>query len=258
MSLILLTNDDGIHSEGIVALAEALNPLGEIIIIAPAREMSAAGHSLTLSQPLKIWQLGSNRWMVDGTPTDCVHLAVYKLMKKPPDLLVSGINKGPNLGDDVTYSGTVSAALEGALHGIPSFAISLVDGGLNDYALAGRFARLLSEKILQDGLPKRTFLNVNIPPGPLKGVKFTHQGRRWYKDTVYEDKDPAGEKVYVIKGEDISWGGGEGSDCDAVDQNYISITPLQLDFTDYRALKEMASWSDFLNIRLQKEDTSED
>ena len=258
MSRILITNDDGIHSEGIIALAEALKPLGEITIIAPAREMSAVGHALTLSQPLKIWQLGSNRWMVEGTPTDCVHLAVFKLMKKKPELLVSGINNGPNLGDDVTYSGTVSAAMEGALHGIPSFAISLVSGELSDYTLAGRFARLLSEKILQDGLPKGTFLNVNIPSSPLRGVRFTHQGRRWYKDTVTEEKDPAGEKVYVIKGVDISEGGGKGSDCDAIEQNYISITPMHLDLTDHRTLKEMASWSDFLNHQLREEGPSED
>jgi len=258
MSRILITNDDGIHSEGIVALAEALSPLGEITIIAPAREMSAAGHSLTLSQPLKIWQLGANRWMVGGTPTDCVHLAVFKLMKKPPELLVSGINNGPNLGDDVTYSGTVSAAMEGALHAIPSFAISLVSGGLSDYALAGRFARLLAEKILRDGLPKGTFLNVNIPPYPHKGVMLTYQGRRWYKDTVTEEHDPEGEKVYIIKGVDISSGGGEGSDCEAVEQNYISITPLHLDLTDHRALKEMASWSNFLNSHFRKGDSSGD
>ena len=258
MSRILITNDDGIHFEGIVALAKALSSLGEITIIAPASEMSAAGHSLTLSQPLKIWQLGSNRWMVDGTPTDCVHLAVYKLMKKPPELLVSGINKGPNLGDDVTYSGTVAAAMEGALHNIPSFAISLVSGGLSDYALAGRFARLLAEKILRDGIPERTFLNVNIPPGPPKGVRFTHQGRRYYKDTVTEEKDPAGAKVYIIKGVDISWGGGQGSDCKAIEENYISITPLQLDLTDHRALREMASWSDFLNRQFQGGGSSED
>ena len=258
MSRILITNDDGIHSEGIIALAAALSPLGEITIIAPAREMSAAGHSLTLSQPLKIWQLGANQWMVEGTPTDCVHLAVFKLMKKPPELLVSGINNGPNLGDDVTYSGTVSAAMEGALHAIPSFAISLVSGGLSEYAMAGRFARMLAEKILQDGLPKGTFLNVNIPPGPHKGVMLTHQGWRCYKDTVTEEKDPDGDKVYIIKGVDISCGGGEGSDCEAVEQNYISITPLHLDLTNHRALKDMASWSDFLNGQFRKGATSGD
>jgi len=200
---ILVTNDDGIFSEGITLLAEALGTLGEVWVVAPDREQSATGHSLTLSRPLRMQKMEERRFAVDGTPTDCVNLAVLSLLKDdPPDLVCSGINFGLNLGDDVTYSGTVSATFEGTLLGIPSFAFSQEVAEGFSFAPAAAFARELARIVLADelDLPRDLLLNVNVPAGPIRGVRFARLGRRVYKQSVIEKLDPRGRKYYWIAG----------------------------------------------------------
>ncbi|MBI5048498.1 MAG: 5'/3'-nucleotidase SurE [Deltaproteobacteria bacterium] len=239
---MLVSNDDGIHSEGIKALARALRRVGEVYVVAPDRERSAASHSLTLHRPLRVEQHGSNAYAVDGTPTDCINIAVNGILKKKPDLVVSGINKGGNLGDDVTYSGTVSAAMEGTLLGIPSVAMSLVSRDNFDFKMAARFAARLTRFILKKGLPKDTLLNVNVPAGDVKGYRITKQGKRFYGDSVVEKIDPRGKKYYWIGGDILRWEGGKGTDFEAVANKFISITPVHLDMTNYASFKELHNW----------------
>src|SRR6266508_1636695 len=176
--VILITNDDGIHAAGLTALARALEELGEVWIVAPDREQSAVGHALTLHRPLRVERLGERKLSVNGTPSDCVNLGVLGILPEPPVLVVSGINHGSNLGDDVTYSGTVSAAMEGTLLGVPSIAVSLADGG--DQSVAAEVARLIALRVLVTGLPKKTLLNVNVPEGPPRGIRLTRLGHRVY------------------------------------------------------------------------------
>jgi len=237
MTRILVTNDDGIFSEGIRLLGSALSELGEVTVVAPDREQSATGHSLTLSRPLRMQKVQENWYMVDGTPTDCVNLGVLSLLKdNPPDLVASGINFGSNLGDDVTYSGTVSAGFEGTLLGIPSVAFSqeIAEGFAFD--AAARFARDLFEVLLGEDLPRDLLLNVNVPSGPVQGVSFTKLGRRVYKQSVIEKLDPRGRKYYWIAGTP-QWEKAEGTDFEAVSQGRISVTPLHLDLTHYPGLE---------------------
>lgn len=241
--IILVSNDDGIHSEGIKSLARALKRVGEIFVVAPDRERSAASHSLTLHRPLRVEKHGSNIYAVDGTPTDCINIAVNGILKKKPDLVVSGINKGGNLGDDVTYSGTVSAAMEGTLLGIPSIAISLVSRDNFDFKAAAKFAARLARFILKKELPKDTLLNINVPPGVnVKGYKITKQGKRFYGDAVVEKVDPRGKKYYWIGGDVLKWEGGKDTDFEAIADNFISITPVHLDMTNYASFKELYKW----------------
>lgn len=241
--LILVSNDDGIHSEGIKALAKALKRVGDVCIVAPDREQSAVSHSLTLHRPLRVERHGSNIYAVDGTPTDCINIAVNGILKKKPDLVVSGINKGGNLGDDVTYSGTVSAAMEGTLLGIPSIAISLVSRDNFNFKSASRFAARIARFVLKKGLPKDTLLNVNVPEGSdIKGYRITKQGKRFYGDAVIEKVDPRGKKYYWIGGDVIRWEGGEDTDFKVVASKFISITPVHLDMTNYASFKELYDW----------------
>lgn len=241
--IILVSNDDGIHSEGIKALARALKRVGDVLLVAPDRERSAASHSLTLHRPLRVERHGANVYAVDGTPTDCINIAVNGILKKKPDLVVSGINKGGNLGDDVTYSGTVSAAMEGTLLGIPSIAISLVSRDDFDFKPAARFAAKLARFVLKKGLPKDTLLNVNVPEGSdIKGYRVTKQGKRFYGDAVIEKVDPRGKKYYWIGGDVLRWEGGEDTDFEAVANKFISITPVHLDMTNYASFKELHDW----------------
>lgn len=243
--VILISNDDGIQSEGLHALAKALKTLGEVFVVAPDREQSAAGHSLTLQRPLRVEKVGHNTYAVDGTPTDCINLAVNGIMPSRPNLIVSGINKGGNLGDDITYSGTVSAAMEGTLLGIPSLAISLVSRNDFNFKPAVRFAVKLARFILKKGLPKDTLLNVNVPnvrEGELKGYRVTRQGKRIYGDVIVEKVDPRGKKYYWIGGDELRWEGGKDTDFDAIANNYISITPVHLDMTNYPSFKELLKW----------------
>jgi 5'-nucleotidase len=241
-----VSNDDGFRSDGIVALAEALRSLGSVYVVAPDRERSAAGHSLTLSHPLRVEKVGHRVYAVDGTPTDCVNLAVNGILrKKKVDLLVSGINKGANMGDDITYSGTVSAAMEGTLLGIPSIAVSLVSRNHFRFEAAAKFATQVARKVLRRRLPKDTLLNVNLPNVPLeeiRGVKITRQGKRIYGEAVVEKRDPRGRKYYWIGGDTLQRQDIPGSDLEAVEQNYISITPIHLDLTNYVSLRTLKRW----------------
>jgi 5'/3'-nucleotidase len=244
---ILITNDDGIYSEGIRKLADALRPLGEIIIVAPDREQSAASHALTLNHPLRLLQLEQNEWIVDGTPTDCVNLAVLKLMKdNRPDLVVSGINFGPNLGDDVTYSGTISAAFEGALLNIPSIALSALVGEHFSFVRCAEFAAELTRYVLEQPRNPGIILNVNFPVTEFKGVKVTRLGKRIYSEGVIERLDPRGRKYYWIGGEAPTWHPGEGTDFEAVQNGFVSITPLHLDLTHHDSISRLKPLEELL------------
>jgi len=236
---ILVTNDDGIFSEGLKVLAEALAEVGEVIVVAPDREQSASGHSLTLNRPLRIQKVREHWFTVDGTPTDCVNLGVHGLLKEePPDLVVSGINFGLNMGNDVTYSGTVSAAFEANLHGLPGIAFSQeVEEGFSFLRSAALAHDLLSELLAVGPLPKDLLLNINFPAEEPRGVRWTRLGKRRYKQTVVEKVDPKGRKYYWIAGTP-EWELESGTDQAALTSGIISVTPLHLDLTDYRGLGE--------------------
>ncbi len=235
MLRILVTNDDGVRSEGLVALADALKPLGEVTIVAPLHEASAIGHALTLRRPLRLERFGDRTYAVDGTPTDCVNIAITTVLNGKPDLVVSGINKGWNLGDDVTYSGTVSGAFEGALLGVPSIAVSLqyVVERTFDFTEAARAAHRVARSVLQKGLPAQTFLNINVPKGPSKGFRVTVQAKRNHVTKVTERTDPRGQKYFWIEEGQNEWEPHDRSDYQAVRDGYISVTPLQPDLTAY-------------------------
>lgn len=242
--LIMLTNDDGVMSPGLSSLAESLQGFGRVVIVAPDRNRSAVGHALTLESPLRAEEIRPDVFSIDGTPTDCVNLGIHGLLKEMPDLIVSGINRGGNLGDDITYSGTVCAALEATLMGVPSFAISLDCQCFNDTALttAADFARHLSGQILQHGLPDDTFLNVNVPSGAVSGVLLTRQGKRHYGDAVICKKDPRGRSYYWIGGGDLGFEDIPGSDCNALHEGNISITPLHTNLTNEESLQSLTHW----------------
>jgi 5'-nucleotidase len=234
---ILVTNDDGVHSDGIKALAEALRPLGAVTIVAPIQEASAIGHALTLRRPLRIDTISAGIFAVDGTPTDCVNLAITNVLKGKPDLIVSGINKGWNLGDDVTYSGTVSGALEGALLEIPSIAISAQRVKDEcEFGPSAAAAASVAQAVLERGLPRYTLLNINVPKGPNKGFRVTVQAKRNHVTVVSERMDPRHREYYWIEEGENEWEPHDRSDYQAVRDGYISITPLQPDMTAYDAL----------------------
>jgi len=241
---ILVTNDDGILSPGITSLASSLATVGRVTVVAPDRERSAVGHSLTLHSPLRAEEIQPGIFAVDGTPTDCVHLGIHGLLGERPDLVVSGINKGGNMGDDITYSGTVCAAMEATLMGVPAFAVSLVSDSFlpQDFALAARFAARLTEILAQNKLPSDTFFNVNVPGAGYKGVRVTRQGKRIYEDVLVEKEDPRGRKYYWIGGGELGFHDTEGTDFNAVHAGYISITPLHLDLTNYRSFQALSGW----------------
>jgi len=234
--LILVTNDDGVYAPGIRALFEAVGSLGEALIVAPERDNSAVSHSLTMNRPLRVFELEAQIYTIDGTPTDCVTIAINKILGRKPDLLVSGINPGANLGDDISYSGTVSAAIEGTMYDIPSLAFSLAGTPPYDFEVAAGVAWKLASMALTWHLPAGTLLNINIPPlaaGEIKGIRFTRQGRRIYRDAIQETFDPWGRKHYWIGGGTVHWSGGDDTDEQAVRDGYISVTPIQLDLTNH-------------------------
>jgi len=238
MPTILVTNDDGIYSEGLRKLAEALKSVGDVVIVVPDREQSAASHALTLNRPLRLLEIETNEWIVDGTPTDCVNLAVLYLMKnKRPDVVVSGINFGPNLGDDVTYSGTISAAFEGALLDIPSIACSALVGEHFSFDRCASMAAELTRIVLAGERNPSVVLNVNFPVSEFKGVRITKLGKRMYGEGVIERLDPRGKKYFWIGGEPPVWHQGEGTDFEAVDRGFVSITPLHLDLTHHQSIE---------------------
>lgn len=244
MPRILVTNDDGVASEGIRALAQALEPLGDVTIVAPLLEASAIGHALTLRRPLRVTEVETGVYSVDGTPTDCVNIAVTTILRSMPDLVVSGINKGWNLGDDITYSGTVAGALEGALLGIPAIAVSLERiGGALDFRQAASAAAVLAEAVLAQGLPPRTFLNMNVPQERACGFRVTVQGRRNHITSVAEAVDPRGQPYFWIEEGQNEWEVHDRSDYQAVREGWISVTPLQPDLTNHSALDRIAELS---------------
>jgi 5'-nucleotidase len=234
--MILVTNDDGVYSPGLQVLAKRLRELDAVVIVAPDRERSAAGHSMTLHRPLLIEEIRESVYSVNGTPTDCVNIAVKGLIKESPRLVVSGINKGPNLGDDVTYSGTVAGAIEGTLLGIPSFAVSLAAREDFRFAEAAEVAFRTAVQVFEQGMPQGTLLNINVPNLPfsaIQGTLITRLGKRIYHQMTVERVDPRGKKYYWIGGGEPDWERGEGTDLDAVDRRMVSVTPLHLDLTDY-------------------------
>ena len=237
MPRILVTNDDGVHAEGIRALAEALRPLGDVTIVAPIQEASAIGHALTLRRPLRIETIGPRVFAIDGTPTDCVNIALTHVLGEKPDLIVSGINKGWNLGDDVTYSGTVSGALEGALLSIPSIAVSAERTGDDaEFGPSARAAAKVAAVVLERGMTKFTLLNINVPAGPNRGFRVTVQAKRNHVTSVSERMDPRQRPYYWIEEGLNQWEPHDRSDYQAVRDGYISITPLQPDMTAHDAL----------------------
>lgn len=241
---ILITNDDGINSQGLWVLWEAFHKKWNTYIIAPDREQSASSHSVTLSRPLRISKIKNKVYSVDGTPSDCVHLAVNGFLRKKPDIVVAGINIGENLGDDITYSGTVAAAIEGTLLGIPSIAISLTGRKNLNFSPAVKLAEKVIQFILKNGLPQDILLNINVPnvkdEKEIKGIMATRKGKRFYNEHIIRRKDPRGKWYYWIGGDNI---GNEvpldNSDVLAIRQNYVSITPINVDLTDYTYLHKL-------------------
>ena len=242
---ILLTNDDGFDAPGLRALAEAVETLGDLVVAAPDRERSGAGHALTLGRPLRVSETRPGRYRVDGTPTDCVHLGVFHLTGgRPPDLVISGINRGLNVGDDVTYSGTVAGALEGTLLEIPSLAVSagLDDNDRADFDTAARFARELARRVLREGLPPGVFLNVNVPAGTPRGVRITRQGTRTYRAAVVERLDPSGRPYFWIAGADTTPTHEPDGDHAAVAGGFASVTPMHANLTHAPSIAFVTGW----------------
>ncbi len=237
---ILITNDDGYTSEGIRVLADALDALGEVWVVAPTREQSGASHALTLDRPLRMKKLGERRFAVDGTPTDCVTVAVGTLLDDtPPALVVSGINFGPNMGADVHYSGTVSAAFEGVILGFPALAVSQQLGEGFSFHVAANFAREMASWVLEHGLPASTLLNINVPAGAPRGVRLTSLGTRHYTEGVVSQVDPRGREIFWIGGGEPVWEAIEGTDFHELNNGFVTVTPLHLDMTDFAGLERM-------------------
>lgn len=226
-------------------LEEALKEAGDVYVVAPASEMSGASHSLTLARPLRIRQIDERHWTVDGTPTDCVTLALNKILGEDerPDLCASGINHGGNLGDDASYSGTVAGALEATILGVPAIAFSLVARDNFDFREASRFAVTAAKKVLAEGLPEGTLLNINLPPGDIKGVRVTRQGIKNARPVISEHIDPRGKAYFWIGEEYFHKSSDDGTDYQAVEQGYVSVTPLKSDMTDHRALTAIEAWN---------------
>lgn len=244
--LILLTNDDGIQAPGLKVLAEHLSALGEVHTVAPEKEQSAVGHSVTLRHPLRIEEIAPRVTAVEGTPTDCVLLAYYRILPERPAMIFSGINFGMNLGDDITYSGTVSAALEATLLGIPAVAASIGrEGKVVHYDVAAKFTAKVGRRILREGLPKDTLLNINVPNLPanrIKGVAITRQGRRSYDDVIIEKTDPRGRPYFWIGNGEPRWDEASGTDIEAIRAGKISVSPIHLDLTNHRAIERIRNW----------------
>ena len=249
MTKILLTNDDGINAPGISALFESIEPMGDITVVAPDTERSAVGHAITLSDPLRVEKVNKRGkffgYAVSGTPADCVKIAVWALLEEKPDIVVSGINLGNNTGISIIYSGTVSAATEGMILEIPSIAISLAAYKKPDFSYAAKFAKKLVNLVLKNGLPVRTLLNVNVPNVPeseIKGVRITRQGKAVYREYFDERKDPWGRSYYWMAGEKVRIKEDDSVDDSALDNNMVSVTPIQFDLTDYSNLELIESW----------------
>jgi 5'-nucleotidase len=248
---ILITNDDGVMSPGLLALKQALEAIAEVTVFAPDRNWSAAGHSKTMHKPLRIGETtladGSKAYTTNGAPSDCVGLALLGAIPQRPDLVVSGINQGGNVGHDITYSGTVAGAMEAVVAGIPAIAVSLDARAWSDYRAVTDVVTDLARKVLAEGLPANTFLNVNAPACPsdeVKGVQITRLGQRVYRDVLIEREDPKGQPYYWIGGEPPGGVVEDGTDYGAIASGYISVTPLSMDMTNYRFIEQLVQWID--------------
>ena len=252
---ILVTNDDGIQSPGLTLLAKTLAKLGEVWVVAPDRERTAVAHAVTLHKPLRVQQLGKRIYAVNGTPVDCVNLALLNMLPKQPHLLVSGINKGVNLGDDVLYSGTVSAAVEGTILGVPSLAVSQEGRNQFHFATGAHYALLVARLILQRGLPDETLINLNIPDRPLRavtGARVTCLSRRKFENPIIEKVDPHGRTYYWIAGTRISWSRSKDADHEAIEEGAVSLTPIHLDSTHYGALDQLRTWESVISGKMKR------
>ena len=246
---ILVSNDDGVTAQGLLVLRDTLSTIASLKVIAPDRNRSGASNSLTLSRPLRIKLLENGFYSVEGTPTDCVHLALTGYFKKKFDIVVSGINQGANLGDDILYSGTVAAAMEGRFLGLPAIAVSVVGQEIHHYATAAEITKQLVLKLSKHQLPAQSILNVNVPDLPLnkiKGIRVTRLGSRHLAEPLIKSYDPRGRELYWIGPPGAAADSGPGTDFEAVKQGYVSITPLQLDMTHYAIFDQVASWTEEL------------
>lgn len=245
MTRILLTNDDGYHADGILALEAALSEIGDVYVVAPESEMSGASHSLTLSRPLRIRQRSERHWTVDGTPTDCVTLALNQIFTadQRPHICCSGINHGANLGDDATYSGTVAGALEATILGVPGLAFSLAAYRDHDFTESAKVARQITEKALAEGIPEGTLLNVNIPKGRPAGFRITKQGFKHARPVISEHIDPRGKLYYWIGEDRTGFRADGGTDFEAIDEGYVSVTPMRSDLTNHSAIATLHNWN---------------
>ena len=247
MIRILVTNDDGVYSPGLETLMGELKKLGKVTAVVPHQERSSVGHSITLHSPLRINRFKDNVFITTGTPSDCILIGLFDVFKEHrPDIIVSGINIGPNLGDDITYSGTVAASIEATMRGVPSFAVSVASFSQCRYDVAAKFSHKLSKYILENGLPENTFLNVNVPnvpPSKVRGVKITKLGKRIYKDKLIKRRDPRGGVYYWIGGGEPASDRRDGTDTSAILKNSISVTPVHLDLTNYRSIEELRNWN---------------
>jgi len=242
---ILLSNDDGYLAPGLAALHEAMHGLGDVTVVAPERNRSGASNSLTLDRPLHLKQAANGFFYVNGTPTDCVHLAVTGMLDHEPDMVLSGINWGPNMGDDTVYSGTVAAAMEGYLLGVPSIALSLASFDGRHFATAGRIARQLAERFRSRAFGEPVLLNVNVPDLPwedIAGMRVTRLGRRHKAEPVVKQVSPRGETVYWVGGAGAAADAGEGTDFHAVEHGWVSVTPLHVDLTHTGQLERVREW----------------
>ena len=249
---ILVSNDDGYQARGIAVLADSLSAIAAVTVVAPERDRSGASNSLTLTSPIRAFTAPNGFIFVDGTPTDCVHLAITGLVEEEPDMVVSGINAGANLGDDVIYSGTVAAAMEGRFLGLPALAISLVGRNASHYETAARVARGIVEGVAESPLPPNTVLNVNVPDLPwdsLRGMRVTRLGNRHKAEPMVRMADPRGEPIYWVGPPGSEQDAGEGTDFHAVNNGFVSITPIHADLTRYNALDGMRDWLDGVSFQ---------
>jgi len=241
----LITNDDGIHADGIAALEAALSEIGDVYVVAPESEMSGASHSLTLARPLRIRKIDNRHWTVDGTPTDCVLLALNQILvaDERPHICCSGINHGANLGDDASYSGTVAGALEATILGVPGLAFSLAAYRDHDFTESAKVAREITKKAINDGIPEATLLNVNVPKGLSKGIRVTKQGFKTARPIVSENIDPRGKPYYWIGELREGFRSDGGTDFEAIHDGYVSVTPMRSDLTDHLAIETLSGWN---------------
>tara|TARA_R110000868_G_scaffold346617_1_gene607719 strand:- start:207 stop:980 length:774 start_codon:yes stop_codon:yes gene_type:complete len=253
MMKILISNDDGVHAPGLAHLAEALSKSGDVTVVAPDRNRSGVSNSLSLEHPLRITSAANGFFSVNGTPTDCVHIAVTGLLKEMPDIVVSGINEGSNMSDDVLYSGTVAAATEGRFMGLPAIAISLAGPRCEHYDTAAQVAKTLVERLRTNPLAYDTILNVNVPDLPMseiKGIQVTRLGTRHIAEPTIKALDPRGRKIYWIGQPGLEQDAGPGTDFYAVNSGYVSVTPLHIDLTHYKVLDDLSSWVQTLHVGL--------